>query len=46
MDGGNFEEVVGWRQIARSEPRSKETVMFAAPVAAKAVKVLMGGAEP
>ena len=46
LDGGNFEEAAGWRQIARSEPSFEETIMFAAPVAAKAVKVLMRGAKP
>ena len=46
LDGGNFEEAAGWRQIAHSEPSFEETIMFAAPVAAKAVKVLMRGAKP
>ena len=44
--GNNFEEAAGWRQIAGSEPSFEETIMFAAPVAAKAVKVLMRGAKP
>ena len=45
-DGGNFEEAVGWRQIGRSEPSFEESVMFATPVSAKAMKVLMRGPKP
>lgn len=46
VDGGNFEDAVGWRRTARSEPSFEETVMFPAPVSAKAVKVLMRGPKP
>ena len=46
VDGGNFEEGAQWRQISRSEPSFEESIMFPAPVAAKAVKVLMRGAKP
>ena len=46
VDGGNFEEAAQWRQISRSEPSFEESIMFPAPVAAKAVKVLMRGAKP
>ena len=45
-DGGNFEEAAAWRRIARAEPSFEETVMFARPVAAKAVMVLMRGPKP
>ena len=46
VDGGNFEEAAQWHQISRSEPSFEESIMFPAPVAAKAVKVLMRGAKP
>ena len=45
-DGGNFEEAAQWRQISRCEPSFEESIRFAAPVAAKAVTVLMHGAKP
>ena len=45
-DGGNYEEATGWRRISRSEPSFEETVMFAGPITASSVMVLMRGAKP
>ena len=45
-DGGNFEEAAGWRKISRSEPSFEESIMFAAPLSATTVKVLMRGVKP
>ena len=45
-DGGNFEEATGWHTAARSEMSYKETVLFDAPRAVKAVAIVMRSAKP
>jgi hypothetical protein len=45
VDGGNFEEAVGWRTNMRPEPSFEEAFMFSEVAPAKAVTILMRGSK-